>query len=571
MKLRNIYLVLISLLFISWNSAGPKYPTDYFELPLNRSVLLSGTFGELRPGHFHSGIDIKSLKGTSGEIVSASAQGFIARIKVAPGGYGNAIYIAHPNGYTTVYAHLDHFDETVAAYVKEKQYELKKFSVDLYPKPTQFQLNKGQLIGYMGNSGSSSAPHLHFEIRRTSGQVPINPFLFGLQVTDKVRPDIGKLQVYYLSEDLKQIDVREYPLLRTASGRYTIADTLSEGAWRVGFALKTTDKMDGAPNRNGIYELQMQVDDDPRFSFALNEVPFSKTRYLNAHIDYAARQKKKGYYHRCFKLPGNALDIYSRYKNNGVVKLYSNQSQKVSIEVNDINGNISTVTFFIKRDADMSASQIPAAEFSADNEGSLSITKSNFKCTIGTGALYAQTGIDYRTEKSGQNHYSALHHIGSENIPLHKYISISIKPEDLPSALRDKAFVGRLDEEVITNYGGKYSNGYFTASVREFGNYTIEVDTTSPMIKPIQFSSKMQGASRMRFSITDNMPIGGKARGLRYNAHVDGKWILMEYDAKKDMLTHRFDERISTGDHEIVLKVRDDRGNVAEFRRTFTR
>ncbi len=571
MKLSKIYLIFVSLLFISWNFMHSKYPTDYFELPLNRSILLSGTFGELRTGHFHSGIDIKSLNGKAGDKVTASAAGFIARIKVAPGGYGNAIYIAHPNGYTTVYAHLDHFDEFVAAYVKEKQYELKKFSVDLYPQPNQFQFSKGQLIGYMGNSGSSSAPHLHFEIRRTSDQVPINPILFGLQVTDNVSPDIGTLQVYYLGENFEQIETREYPLLRTSTGKYTIADTLSEGAWRVGFSLKTTDKMDGARNRNGIYALQMQVNDEPRFSFTLNEVPFSKKRYLNAHIDYAARQNKKGYYHRCFKLPGNALNIYSTLKNNGVVKLYSNQSQKVSIAVNDINGNISTATFFIKRDADMSASQKPATEFSADNEGSLAISKSNFKCAIGTGTLYAQTDIPYYTEKSDQNTYSTIHHIGSKDIPLHKYISISIKPETLPSTLRDRAFIGRLDEGVLTNYGGKYSDGFFTASVRDFGIYAIGIDTIPPVIKPVQFSSKMQGASRMRFSINDNMPTGGKARGLRYNAHVDGKWILMEYDAKKDMLTHRFDGKIEPGDHTIVLKVWDDRGNISEFRKSFTR
>jgi len=571
MKWRELHLVLIIFLFASWTPVSSKYPTDYFELPFKRAILLSGTFGELRTGHFHSGIDIKSNNGKAGEEISAAAVGYITRIKVSPSGYGNAIYIAHPNGYTTVYAHLDRFTHEIANYVKDKQYELKRFSVDLYPKPHQFQFKKGQVIGYLGNSGSSSAPHLHFEIRRSSDQVPINPFLFGLSITDNISPEINALQVYYLNDKFEQINLLEYPLIRTASGTYTITDTLSEGAWRTGFAIKTIDKMDGVRNRNGIYKLQMQIDDEPHFSFAMDEVPFSKTRFLNAHIDYAARQNKKGYFHRCFKLPGNALNIYSQNNNYGVVKLYSHQTQKISIAVKDIKGNTSTLTFFIKRDSSMYESRSLAAEFSTDYLSSLTIKKPDFNCSIQKGSIYVQKDIEYHVEKPGHDTYAAIHHIGSEEIPLHKYMTISIKPNGIPSYLADKAYIGRINEDEIISYGGEMSSGFMTGSVREFGMYTVGMDTITPTIKPIQFNTKMQGLSSMRFSITDNITTSGRARGLRYDAHVDGKWILMEYDAKNDVLTHRFDDRMESGNHELVLKVRDDRNNEAVLRKAFVR
>ncbi len=570
MKLNRGYFIVFSVLLISWNFSLSKYPTDYFDLPLDRDIFLSGTFGELRTGHFHAGIDIKSIERKSGEKVLASASGHIARIKVAPSGYGNAIYIAHPNGYTTVYAHLDRFAEHVAAYVKEKQYALKQFGVDLYLNDNQFQFKKGDLIGYLGNSGSSSGPHLHFEIRRTTGQIPINPFLFGLKITDKLRPDLDKLKVFYLNKEFEQIRVREYPLTRTAPGQYTIADTLSEGAWRAGFAVKTTDKMNGVTNKNGIYELKMAVDDQSQFSFTMDEIPFSKTRYLNAHIDFAAKQNTKEFFHRCFKLPGNALGIYTTNKENGVVNLFANRTQKITIEVSDINKNISTLTFYIKRDTAMYVLQDLASAFSVNSTGELTIKKSNFNCKIIKGALYTQTQIPYSTEPSPPDLYAMIHHIGSEDIPLHKYISISILLEDRRPTTVDNLFIARLEEDKVISYGGQFEDGFLKAQTRDFGAYTIGIDTIPPKIKPVQFNANMQGTTRMRFAITDDVQTSGKADGLSYEAFVDGNWILMEYDAKNDMLTHHFDGHIKPGNHELVLEVTDDRGNKTVLQKSFT-
>lgn len=568
MKGRYWYLICVAALLLSWTSSEKDYPQDYFQLPLNRAIYLSGTFGELRPGHFHAGIDIKSEGGKVGEHVHSSAKGHIARIKVAPGGYGNALYIAHPNGYTTVYAHLDKFTPEIAAYVKAQQYKKERFSVNLYPSADLFPIEQGQHIGFLGNSGGSYGPHLHFEIRRTADQVPVNPFLFGIEVVDDIRPRLDKLSVYYLNENLGQIRSRVYPLIKTKAGQYTLKDTLLEGAWRVGFGIQTIDQMDGVPNKNGVYQVQMSVDGKERYGFKMDEIPFSKTRYLNAHIDYAARQNGLGYFNRCFGLPGNALRIYSPKVEHGVVKLFEKQVQEISIAVNDANGNMSTLTFFVKRDSTMYIPDGPVPTFSTDQNTPLIISVPEFKCVIEKGTFYDETGVTYK-EGDATGLYSGMHEIGSESTPLHKYIKISLAAENIPLEHVKKAFVGRQDEDEVVNCGGKYEGDFISTSVRNFGVYTIAIDTIPPTIKAVQFSSDMTGASRMRFEITDDVPTSGKARGLRYTAKVDGKWILMEYDAKKDMLTHWFDGHIDAGDHVLVLRITDDRGNINELKRGF--
>ena len=181
---------------------GP-FPKDYFRMPVDMAtVRLSGTFGELRSNHFHTGIDISSATGSIGQPVFATADGFLDRVKVQESGYGKALYIKHPNGYTTVYAHLDKFSPAVERYVKEVQYKRERFGVDLYPTDGVFQVKKGEQIGNMGNSGSSQGPHLHFEIRRSSNQKALNPLLFGLPILDDVPPAIRNMKVYFLNPNI---------------------------------------------------------------------------------------------------------------------------------------------------------------------------------------------------------------------------------------------------------------------------------------------------------------------------------------------------------------------------------
>lgn len=561
--------VLISLAFVADNKT---YPKDYFALPLNRSIKLSGTFGELRSNHFHAGIDIKTLNGQPGEQILAAAEGYVARIKVQPAGYGRALYIAHPNGYTTVYAHLDRFSTEIEAYVKEQQYAFEQFSVDLYPSENRFYVQQGDHIGYLGNSGSSFGPHLHFEIRKTAGQVPVNPLHFGLFVDDNIPPQMRALKVYYLNGDHERVYEKRYPLLAIANNRFALRDTLSEGAWRVAFGLKVDDRVNGATNRNGIYSLEYAVEDTLRYAFRMDDIPFSHTRYLNSHIDYRARKDGQGYYHLCHRLPGNALDIYTFEHADGPLPLYHNKPQKVVLTVSDYNGNASELAFYIRRDTAMSIPSQRQFTHPVQYTQAYTLRAPDLTMSFDGGTFYENTYLNLvSTAQIEPGELAPRHAISPNDIPMHKYAELTIRNINVPSGLEEKAFVAvREDNGRLTSYGGTVSGSQIHTSVRELGTYTVALDTIPPTIRAQRFSTNMTGYSSMYFAIRDNQRTRGRAHDLRYSATVDGKWILMEYDAKSDRITHYFDGRIPAGRHTLKIVVTDDRNNSATLEREFT-
>ena len=259
--MRNYFFILLSIVLLGFSKEPitplNKYPQDYFRSPIDQAIRLSGTFGELRSNHLHSGIDIKAANGKTGQPIYAAAEGYIARIKVSSSGYGNALYIVHPEGYMTVYAHMQNFSKSVADYVKKQQYVKQSANVDLYLGPETFKLNKGEQIGKLGVSGRSFGPHLHFEIRDNKTQKPINPLLFGLKMEDHIAPKMHQLKVYSLNDKKETLSTKTFDLQKNGN-RYTVkGDTLTIGAWRAGFALKVYDHHDGVSNWNGIYALDM--------------------------------------------------------------------------------------------------------------------------------------------------------------------------------------------------------------------------------------------------------------------------------------------------------------------------
>lgn len=569
-----IYAFACLLLCAGFVVHDERYPQDYFIMPVNRAIQLSGTFGELRSNHFHAGIDIKSKDGSVGEPLIAAAGGFISRIKVEASGYGNVLYIDHPNGYTTVYAHLDRFTDAVQEYVRQNQYGQRRFSVDLHPRPDQFRFAQGEVVGYLGNSGSSSGPHLHFEIRKTADQIPLNPLLFGLTVQDKEPPLLRNLRICQLDERMHQSVVKDIALSASRPGEYVLRDTIIVGAQHAGFALKAYDQAAGASNLNGIYALTLAVDDAEQFSFKLNSIPFSLTRYLNAHIDFSARKSNDGFYHRCFRLPGNALGIYTEQHDRGVITLSPHGARKVVISASDFSGNLSMLRFYIKRDtlASLPAAPVPDA-IPVDHKHPVRINRQDLYVSFEGHTFYHDLDLQYTISQTRQpGCFAHTHHLRPADIPVHKYFDITILSEGLPERLKAKAFIALTDERGrIVNCGGSPQGNYITARVRTLGSFTIAIDTIAPEIIPITFRDDMRNAAKMQFRIVDNMPVEGQARGLSFEATVNGEWILMEYDAKKNMLTHHFDGRIGKGTHALRLIVRDDRGNARELNRNFTR
>ncbi len=547
------------------------YPKDYFMSPVAANPLkLNGTFGELRTDHFHSGIDID---GNLGQPVFAAADGFVDRIRVQASGYGNVLYIRHPNGYSTVYAHLDRFSSEIQKFVKETQYKRERFELDLNPADGQFKVKKGQEIGKLGNSGSSTGPHLHFEIRRSGTDKALNPLLFGLPVVDKTPPDIRDMKVYFLNDKREVLTGKAFPIQRRKDGSLGVAgDTVYLGAWRVGFAVKAFDKQTGHRNDNGIYSITMHADGQLAYQWRMNELDFDESRYMNAHVDYAARKRYGAWFHRCFILPGDRLSNYARSETLGAIAISKEKATKFNLKITDAAGNASSITFWVKRSEAMETFAGLPYQFELPWDADSRIDLEDFTMIMPKGALYEKLQFQYKsTPDDSHGMYSSMHHLHDNRTPVHRYFEISIRPRNLPPELRAKAVIANCGDGRPDNCGGSWRGEYLVTKVRQFGDYCVMVDKDPPSITPVVFDSDMRKKSTMSFRIRDNFAVSGNADHLTYRGTVDGQWVLFEYDRKRDRLTLTFDGRIGQGEHFIRLSVKDDRGNEAVFERKFVR
>ncbi len=579
--MRNITIhILLSLSCLVFLTAETRFfteepfPQGYFQMPVRAEGLrISGSFGELRANHFHTGIDISSNTGSGGAPIVAAAAGYIHRIRVQEGGYGNVLYLKHPNGYTTLYAHLDKFSPAVAAYVKAAQYKRERFEVDLYPGAATFPVKKGDQIGVLGNSGSSEGPHLHFEIRRTTNQKALNPLLFGFPVQDRTPPELRDMKAYFLNEKREVIHQQPFPIELRKDGSFgpKAGDTVRIAAWRVGFGLKAFDQMTGnIVNKNGLYTLTLLANDQVAFHWRAGEINFDESRYLNAHTDYSAYKRYDAWFHRCFVLPGDRLSNYAHTENLGAVPIFKEKPTKITIKATDAHDNTSTIIFWVLRDDPAPIPLVPY-QFELPYDVDSRVDMDGFSMTFPKGTLYETLFFRYTTTPARQGLYAPVHQVHDETAPLHRYSILTIRPDNLPEYLQPKAVIARVGNGRPTNCGGTWKENKLETRIRTFGSYSVMVDTTPPTIRTVVFAPDMRKKNTLSFVLNDNFGTDGNARGLRYRATVDGKWILFEYDRKRARLTHYFDGRIGPGEHKLRLVVTDDRGNEGVFERSFNR
>jgi hypothetical protein len=560
----------LMLIFVSWsfNDPVPLLSTD-FSSPLNEVVRLSGSFGELRPNHFHEGIDIKGEVGTP---VVAAADGYISRIGVSGNGYGKVLFVRHFNGFTSLYAHLQVFKPDVNTYVRKVQSDRKVFEVDLALEGELFPVRKGELIGYIGMTGSTQGPHLHFEIWDTETGHALNPLLMGVPYEDNIAPLIRQLKVYHLGPGLETLADETIGLTSTPSGARVLQDTLVVGAWRVGFGLKAFDRMDGSHNLNGIYSLDMYADGEKKYAFRMDRIEKQQTRYINAHLDYEEQVQRRNYINKCYVVPGNELDIYQHGDDDtGVVQLSRYKARHIRLVAGDLAGNTSEVSFWVKR-GDIPERKPVVYNYVLPHEAESKIQEADMNLYFPGGTFYADLLLDYGSfADSSAGNYSRVHQLRPALTPVHGYFDMAIRPEGLPDALREKAFIGRCDlNNVVINYGGTWESGYLKARLRSFGDFVIMIDQTPPSIRPLNFASRHVLGQSLRFMIRDNVVSGGLQRGLEYSGSIDGEWILMEYDAKNQLLTHVLDRSLERGVHEFRLVVTDAMGNEQVFEKAFS-
>lgn len=543
--------------------------------PMDHAIDLSGNFMEPRGDHFHSGLDIRT-QGKEGMPVKAVADGWVSRIKISPWGYGKAVYIDHPDGHTSVYAHLQVLKGSVAQACRDAQYRQKDFSIDLTPEKGAVLVKQGEVIALSGNTGGSGGPHLHFELRRTADQHALDPEALGINVPDKVKPELIGVRLYPINDSSL---VGPYPAkakgfaTEGSDGRYTLKGGAVPMAFgTIGLALHTIDRYDGLAAKCGVRRIELFVDSVPTFSVRFDEIDFGTTRYCNAHMDFTLFKGSKMEYHRCYEQPNNKLKIYGPEQARGRIALAPGQVRHVRFKVTDANGNVSELMFLVKgataTDARAWVPADPAGSlFRYDTENVLKET--GVSLTVPAMALYDDAYVRYERRPAPARALAPLHVLHDPLTPLHTAASLRIEVDELPEALRSKALVVRMDAAGKTSAVGAstYANGEVTATVRSFGSYTVMVDTVPPTITNVDLKPDMKGRSRFSLKVSDDLSSVDK-----WKATMDGNWVLMEYEPKTKTLMHTFDEHTQVpGTKTFKLEVTDERGNTARYELKFTR
>lgn len=564
----RIYWLFILVLWGHTAVAQPfkanKYPAEDFRYPLDIAPSFAGIFGDLRPNHFHSGLDFRTNQ-REGYPIYAVADGYISRLRVQIGGFGQAIYMDHPNGYTSVYAHLKAFAPLLATKVKNSQYERQTFELDTLLPKTEILVKKGELIGYTGNTGSSGGPHLHFEIRDTQTEEAINPQLFGFTTADTTPPEFKALYIYSLKGEIFSESTTKRKLTITKSmGTYRVelAGPIPISG-ETGFGISALDRINLQGNAHGLYSIELSLDEQVIYSAKWERFSFDHTKAINSHLDYFALKAAGTSIHKSFIDLGNPLKIYDT--GTGRIHLKDDQVHQLKYRISDVAGNTSELLVEVKRAALTAEKSIKKPTRWMRTQTENDFLNDAVRVLLPAGTLYNDIDFNYSKSSKLPGTFSAQHRIHTGNTPIHQAFTLSIRAdENLPNALQNKTLVvdskGKASEST-------FEKGWVSAQVKQFGTYHIAVDTIPPSIQAISFTqgTDMRKKTKIIFKIADSLSGIG-----RFEGRIDGQWVLVEYDQKTNTLWHQFDERTTTGKHAFELNVIDKKGNSSNYKTSFT-
>ncbi|RRQ48951.1 M23 family peptidase [Maribacter algicola] len=553
------------LLFSLFGYCQENYPQDAFRSPLDVPLILAGTFGELRSNHFHGGIDIKTQQ-REGLPVYGIAEGTITRIKVSLWGYGKVLYIAHPNGYTSVYGHLQKFSPKIEEYVKKLQYEKKSYEVETFPDYGELKIEKGELIAYSGNTGGSAGPHLHFEIRSSISEKPTNPMLYGIDIPDATNPTLEKLFVYPLSGNSQVNQSRERVQVnfsRQPDGTYLASTVNALGKIGIGFV--GFDRLDMAANKNGVYAVSLSVNGKTYCSYDFESFSFGETRYINTLIDYDYLGRYRERIQKLFKSPGNYLSIYEEVYNNGIIDVSEGLSYNLQLKVSDFKGNkvILNIPVEGKKEEIKIDKEDDRTDYYVIAKKPNNFDLGGAKVFFPENTFYEDFYIDL---KKGRDTVT----IHRNTVPAHRNFTITFDVERYSEEERKQTFIARLDDRLNPRYLNTYKRGNtFTARTRDLGTYTLAKDTVPPTIRTKNFKEK-QWLNNYRYL---SVHISDDLSGVdSYSATLNGEWILMEYEPKTNTLTYNFDDKILDKKQCVLeVNVTDNVGNKSTLSTPFYR
>ncbi len=542
-------------------------------MPISGSLGITGSFGEIRSDHFHSGIDLRT-ENKIGKEVRATNDGYISRIKVSPVGYGKSIFIDHPNGITTGYGHLSRYADQINNYIKEIQYLQKSFDVDFFPKPNELLVKKGDLIGYSGNSGGSSGPHLHYEVRTTLDQRIINPIPHFLDIVDSISPIIRSLEIYRLDSSSyangysRKVDIQVF---KNSEGYTTNSRVSAYG--KIGIGVDVFDRLNYMSTQCGFKSITLKVNSKVVYNLTLDKFAFAETRYVNSIIDYATRYNSGKEIVKLYADPANFFSGLRNLYNRGIIPIQPDSLYTIDILVRDASDNISKLSFSIFGITPPVKPEL--FRQSKDNHILLSCMMENsvindtFMLQIPKYSLYDNLYFYHYCRISSEYKYSPLIQLHYPQTPLHQKVKLEIKASNIPVKYQSKALFATFDSnQKVVSAGGEWKNGYVKGFISSFGNYFIALDSIAPEITPVNIK---QGSS-MTNSIGIQVKIKDDFSGIKkIDGYIDGQWILFDYDQKNSIIYYTFDkERIlSNKTHVLEIIAKDNKDNESRFKCEF--
>ena len=558
--MKLLLAILLAPLFLF----SQDYPQETFQSPLGIPLDLSGSFGELRSNHFHSGLDFKT-SGKEGLPVYAAADGYISRIKISTFGYGKAIYITHPNGYTSVYGHLQKANGAIQDYIRKRHYQERSYEIEMYLYPTELPVKKGDIIAYSGNTGGSGGPHLHFEFRDTKSEQIINPMHFGFKkiIKDERKPVIQGVVAYPIDSTI--VNNSQKPInisfSKQADGSYLSVKVKTNG--KVAFGINAYDFCTNGYNKNGLYKVKAYLNGVLQYQYGFDSFAFDESRYINNFIDYERFHEMGQRVQKLFQLNEYPLSVVSGNKKDGIIKVQPNTNYNYKVELYDFHGNkvdlVIPIEFALQETKIAKTVQKTPYYIKAKTESIFE--KNNVSVYVPENAFYNNFYMNFDVS----NDIVTLH---DDSVPVHKNITLTFNDViGLTEEQLSKTYIATLDGYKL-DYNKTYRKGNsFSVKTKSLGKYKLAQDTTPPRIYNVNFveGKKLTDQKTISVSVTDlHSDID------TYNGYLNGKWILMEYDYKTKKLIHNLDDKIYVeGRNDLKIVVTDNLQNSTTFESYF--